>query len=98
MILNRQPLSLAEVKYYIKDSEEKKIVDYLKKFSNLDSKKASKIVEEIKALVNLKIKDEHIVKIIDFLPQDVEDVNRIFFDVRLTEEEINAILNITKNY
>jgi len=99
MILNKEQLSLAEVNHYIKDLDEKKVLsDYLKKFSPLDFKKAQKFKEEIRALNNPKIKDAEIVKILDFLPKDAEDVNKIFLEVALTEDEINAVLNIAKNY
>ena len=99
MIINRTPLTLAEVKSYIKDLDEKKTLsDYLKKFSELDTKKALKLKEEIQALNNPKIREENIVKIIDFLPRDSEDLNKIFLEVSLTEEEINALLEIVKKY
>lgn len=99
MIINKEHLTLAEVKSYIKNLEEKKTLDeYLKKFSEITKEKSLKLKEEIRALNNPKIKEEHIVKVVDLLPHDSEDVNKIFVDVSLTEEEINAILNITKGY
>lgn len=99
MILSRKPLSIAEVKVYIKDLDGKKpIIDYTKNFESLSKQDAEKLSKEIQALNNPKIKDEHIVKIVDFLPKDSEDINKIFIDVSLTEEESNAILNLVKNY
>ena len=44
----------------------------------------------------LKIKNEHIVKIVDLMPEDASDLNKIFTDVSLTEDETNKILDIIK--
>ncbi len=98
-ILNRTNVTLAEVQSIVKPLEEKQeLKDYLKKFTKLKKEKADKLIEEIKALDNIKIKEENIVKIADFIPKDAEDLNKIFTEVSLTEEEINAILEITKKY
>ena len=99
MIKNQKPLALAEVKDYLKDPEEsKEMISYLKKFTKLTKEKAHSLMEEIKALNNLKIKEEDVVKVADLVPKDAEDVNKIFSDVSLSEEEVNAILEITKKY
>jgi DNA-directed RNA polymerase subunit F len=99
MILNKKPLMLAEVKEYVADLEENKVMnDYLKSYTKLSKDKAITLAEEIKGLNNPKIKEEHIVKIVDLLPQDSEDLNKIFVEAVLTEEESNAILTIVKKY
>lgn len=97
MILSRKALSLAEVKEYRKEGAEKKPIDeYLAKFGKTSKDKGKKIAEEIAALNNPKIREEHIVKIVDMLPEDAEDLNKIFNEMGLTEEEANAILAIVK--
>ncbi|MBU0466199.1 MAG: hypothetical protein KJ718_02665 [Nanoarchaeota archaeon] len=99
MIHSKNPLTLAEVQDIVKPLEERQeIKAYLKKFTKLSKDKALKLKEEIKSLGNMKIKEEHIVKLIDFLPKDAEDVNKIFIDTSLTEEETNAILEIVNKY
>jgi|SRR3989338_674296 len=100
MITEKKPLTLAEVKEYLKDfDEENKVInDYLKAFSKLSKADADKLSAEIRALNNMKIREENIVKIADILPKEPEDVNKIFNDVSLTEEESNAILTIVKKY
>lgn len=99
MILNRTPLSLAQVKSYVKDLDTNKAIhSYLKAFGNLEKANAEKLAAELRALNNHKIREETIVKIIDFCPKDTEDINKIFTDVSLTEEEASAILSIVKNY
>jgi DNA-directed RNA polymerase subunit F len=38
------------------------------------------------------------VKIADFVPKTAEELNKIFTDVSLDEEECNKILEIVKDY
>ena len=99
MILNKTAMPLAYVKEYTKEVEETKpIVAYLKKFCKISKTDADKLAGDIRALDNHKIKEETIVKILDMLPRDTEDLNKIFLEVSLTEEEANAILALVKNY
>ena len=100
MILDRTPISLNEVEQIVKeipDSDRKEeIKEYLKKFLNTDEKQAKKIKEELEKLDLLKLKREHVIKIIDLLPEDASDLNKIFIDISLTEDETNKILDIIK--
>ena len=99
MILNKTPLALAEVKEHMKNVEETKpVMLYLKKFCKISKGDADKLAADVRALNNPKIREETIVKILDMLPRDAEDINKIFLDVSLTEEEINAILVLIKKY
>ncbi len=96
------PLSLAQVKEIVETidpegEETKEIRGYIKKFTKLSIDESNKIEEEIQSLEIEKIKREHIVKIIDLLPEDASDLNKIFVDVSLDENEINKILEVVKN-
>jgi len=98
-VLEKKPITLSEVKDIVKDLDERQnLKAYLKKFSSLTKDKAIKLKQELEKLNNLKIKEENIIKIIDFLPKDAEDLNKIFTEVTLTEAEINEILEIVKKY
>jgi len=100
MILERKPISLSEVAEILKDipdNEKKTQMElYLKKFLKIKPEKAKQIKEELESLDLLKMKNEHIVKIIDLMPEDASDLNKIFTDVSLTEDETNKILDIIK--
>lgn len=98
MILNSKPLSLPEVKEILGKTENEAMHTYLKEFCTLKKEDAEKLSSEIRALNNPKIGEMHIVKIVDFLPKDSEEVNKIFNDVSLSEEEANAISEIAKGY
>ena len=99
MILSKKPLTLAEVNSLVPKGEEKKpIHDYLKKFVQLSKEDAGKLLGDLVALNNPKLKEENLVKLVDFLPRDLEDVNKILNEANLSESEANAILEIVKKY
>ncbi len=98
-ILSKKPLAMAEAKSYVKEFENKKALeDYFKTFTKLKKDKAEQLLKELHELKSAKLKQEHIVKIIDFLPSDAEDLNKIVNDVSLTEDEANKILEIVGKY
>lgn len=99
MILSMKPLSLAEVRARIETGEEKHALhDYLKAYCKLSVEKARELEAQLVGLNNIKIKEEHIVKIVDLLPRDAEEVHKIFNDVSLDESDISAILGVVKEY
>ena len=98
-ILDRTPVTIAEVKERVKDMEEKQILkDYLKKFTKLSKSKTDELMKEIRALNNIRLREENIVKMADFLPKTSEELNKILTEVSLSEEETNAILAVTGKY
>jgi len=101
MILDRTPLNMNEVSEIMKGlpkSEKTEEMDlFLKKFLKAKPEQAKKIKEALEKLDLLKLKREHAVKIVDLLPEDVSDVNKIFTDISLNEDEINKLLEIIKN-
>lgn len=98
-ILDKTPITLAEVKERVKDLEEKQVLkDYLKKFTKLSKSKADELMKEVKSLNNIRLREENIVKMADFLPRTHEELNKILTEVSLSEEETNAILAVTGKY
>ncbi len=99
MILKMTPVHLEDVKELAGDLDSKpELRDYLKEFSKLDKKKADTLSESLRALGNLKMKEELIVKIVDLLPRDSDSLIKILNDVSLDEKEINDILTVVKEY
>jgi DNA-directed RNA polymerase subunit F len=100
MIKNTEPLSMAEVVEYIKRSEESEteIVGFIKKFNKLKAKEVKELRKEIEALEMMKIKPEYVIKIIDILPETVDELNKIFVDVSLEEDETKKILETIKKF
>jgi len=100
MIKNMVALSMAEVLEYIKkDSDsETEIKKFIKKFVNLKPEKAKEMRKKFEALDLMKMKPEHIAKIIDLIPEDSENLNKIFNDVNLNEDETKKILETNKEF
>lgn len=96
-IIEMKPLSMVEAKETLKEGEdEKDIAGFIKKFSKLSLKEAEKIRGELLSLEIMKIKEEHIAKIIDLMPEDNADLNKIFVDTSLDEDETSKILEVVK--
>ncbi len=99
-------MSLAEVKEHLEKQKEEKdgkitiMIDYIKKFSKLKPAECRKMKEELKGLDILKLRERQIVKIMDLLPEDAEDLHKIFVgeDISLDQNEINRILEVVKKY
>ncbi|HUW43346.1 MAG TPA: hypothetical protein VMV95_00040 [Bacillota bacterium] len=100
MIKNTTPLNMAEALEYIKkDSDsEVEIKKFIKKFVKLKIGDAKELGKKLENLDLMKIKPEHIVKIIDLLPEDSENLNKIFNDVSLNEDETKKILETIEEF
>ena len=100
MIKNNEPLSMAEaIEYAKKDSEAgKEIIGFIKKFTKLKPAEAKKLKKKLKELDLIKLNDKHIVKLVDFLPKDREEVNKIVVDANLNEDENKKILETIKEF
>lgn len=77
---------------------EQDIKPFIKKVIKISPNEAKKMREEIEKLGNIKIKQEHIAEIIDILPEDAQDIAKIFNDISLNENETSQILEIVKKY
>ena len=98
-IITSQPLTLAEVSELAGDTDkEKEVKIFIKKFTKMTAEKAKQMKEEITALNLLKLKEDSIIKIVDFKPSDATDLNKILADVSLDQEEVNKILDVVKKY
>jgi len=90
---------MAEALEYIKKGEgETDVVGFIKKFNKLKLKEAKELKQEIEKLNILKINPEYLVKIIDILPETEEDLNKIFIDTSLDEDERQKILETIKKF
>ncbi len=102
MIRERESKSLIEVKEILagmeKSEKVKELEVFIKKFIKMDKKSGEEIKKELEGLGLLKLKREHIVKIMDLLPEDAEDLNKIFTDISLDTNETQKILETIKKY
>lgn len=93
MIKNMTPLSMPESIKYVKEPEVKA---FIKKFTDLNEKKAEELRKKLEDLNLIKLNEKHISKIIDLMPEEKEDVQKILPDSNLDDEEKDAILNTIK--
>jgi len=99
VIIEQTPLTLAEVVELSGDSDkEKDVKSFIKKFNKMKVSDAKKMQEELRSLNILKLKEQHIVKIVDFMPEDISDLNKLIDDVSLDSDETSKILDVVKKY
>lgn len=101
MIKERTPMTMYEVKELAESLKEtdktKDIIAFVKKFGELDEKKAKKLKQELENLELIKLKRADIIKIVDILPENAIELNKIFTEVSLDADEISKILDAIKN-
>lgn len=94
-----KPLDMQEVVEIIGDREDKKdVIGFVKKFSKIKLEAARKLKAELESLGIVKMSEKDVAKVIDFLPEDASDINKIFTDISLDEDETNKILEVVKKY
>jgi len=76
--------------------EQKNALEHLRKFSKAPEKKYEKMVEELRGIE--KLKERHIVSILNFMPDNQNELRVLFANERLvlTEDDKKKILKIVK--
>jgi|TARA_B100001971_G_scaffold194846_1_gene201217 DNA-directed RNA polymerase subunit F len=99
MIKNNQLLSIAEISEYVKkDKDNEEFFRFMKNFVKLNPKQAKELRKKIEELKLMKVRSEHLIKIIDLMPEDEEDLNKIFIDVSLDKDETKKVLDTVKEF
>ena len=93
MIDHKEPLSMIEAIEYSKNKEVK---SFAKNFSSIKEGKIKELRKKLQELNFMKLNQKHISKILDFLPEDKEDLNKILVDVNLDENETTKLLETIK--
>jgi DNA-directed RNA polymerase subunit F len=108
-IVGRVPVSLAELKAELtaihkRDGEPSfragKTMDYINHFKPLSKVAASELSKKLVALDIPRLKEEHIVKLVDLLPVSVDDVKVILqgYALTVTKENMSKIVDVVKEY
>jgi DNA-directed RNA polymerase subunit F len=100
MIKNSEPLSMTEAQEYfdVKSEQGAKAHAFVKKFSNLNVKDSKEMRNKLNELNFVKLNNSQIVKIIELLPENSEEIDKIFTEVNLDEDETKKILDIVKQF
>ncbi|HDN90847.1 MAG TPA: DNA-directed RNA polymerase subunit F [Candidatus Aenigmarchaeota archaeon] len=103
-VLEEKYVPLAKVKEIIEknklDLHEVNIaLEHATQFSKLKGKEAEKLMKELKES-GVKLKEKAIVKIVDLLPKDEEELKILIEGIqpKLSEDERKKILEIVKKY
>ncbi|MCK5016900.1 MAG: hypothetical protein KAS32_07490 [Candidatus Peribacteraceae bacterium] len=104
-IKNEKVISWSEAKKILSDKEknkelvyeQKNALDHLRKFCKLPETKSKKIIEELGTMENLK--ERHIVGILNFLPENLDELRTLFSNDRivLSEDDSKKIVKIVKD-
>ena len=98
-IKEETPITMAEVVALAGDSDKgKEIKKFIKNFNKMPVEKAKEMKEELGALDLIKLKEASIVKIIDFMPTDASELNKILVEVSLDQDEVTKILDVVGKF
>jgi DNA-directed RNA polymerase subunit F len=106
-IIEEKPITLVEVKKSVKKIEKRdedlnyltgRTKDYADNFAKLSQKSETELIEKINALNLTRLKEEHIVKIVDFLPKTVEELRVVLqaYPLSLPKKDEEAIVKTVK--
>jgi len=96
MIKKSEPMSASEAVEYME--KEDPLKGFLQKFVHLKPEKAKELKGKIEEMDMVKLNEKHISKLIDLLPRDKEELNKILVDASLSEDEANKLLETIKPY
>ncbi|MDP2672367.1 MAG: hypothetical protein Q8O84_00975 [Nanoarchaeota archaeon] len=97
MIIKSTPISASESKEYF-GKEHENLKSFINKFTELNAKQSKDFREKLEALNLMKLNEKNISKVIDIMPSTLEEMNKIFTDISLDENEANKILDIVKQF
>ncbi|MBN1924172.1 MAG: hypothetical protein JW791_05465 [Nanoarchaeota archaeon] len=104
-VLNEEFVTKSEVKDILSgkkdlEMEQKLTKEHVKSYKKLTPAKVQKLKEELKALSISKLKEEIVIKIIDIMPGDKDDLNAVLQMgvIPFTDEEIEKIFEVVKPY
>jgi DNA-directed RNA polymerase subunit F len=106
-IISETPLSMVDAADKLKAIKKReteignratKSFEYLTAFVHVDKKKADDLASKIVALNIPRLRDRHIVKIIDMMPQDLDGLKIIFTgdNITIKPEDLKRILDVIK--
>jgi DNA-directed RNA polymerase subunit F len=100
MIKNSEPVCMVKALELMKHSgtENAELIAFVGKFSTLKPAETKKMGERLRELKIIKMNKEQEVKIIDLLPENSIDLNKIFVDINLDEDETKNILGVVKEF
>lgn len=108
-IINETPIPMAQVKEELeriktRDNElnfrANKTQEYLDQFVSINTKTAEEITKKISKLAVPRLKENHIYKIIDIMPQTVNELKIILqgYSITVSAENMKKIMDVIEEY
>ena len=108
-VVDKMPIGLAELKDELtkiqaRDEElgfrSGKTLEYVNSFGTLSLADFIKLKDEVSKLDIPRLKDEHVVKIVDFLPKSVADLDVLLqgYPITITKENQKKIVDVVKAF
>jgi len=110
-LIQESPISLAEIKEKLHEVESRdkekvlsfrgnKVRDYLNKVVKIDKKTALELKQKLLSLDIPRLKDRQIIKIVDMLPEDIEELRAVFTGevTTITQENLEKIVEAVKPF
>ncbi len=108
-IINETPISMAQVKEALekikaRDNElnfrANKTQEYLDQFVSIDAKTTEEITKKINKLAIPRLKENHIYKIIDLMPETVNELKILLqgYSITVSAENMKKIAEIIEEY
>jgi len=108
-IIDEKPISISQLKEELKDIKKRdeeltfrsaKVNEQLESLKILKSKEVEDIYKKVEKLNIPRLKEAHILKIIDLLPENISDLKNITqgYGLAITNENLEKILNAMEDY
>jgi DNA-directed RNA polymerase subunit F len=108
-IVGKEPMSLSELKIELANIQKRdgepsfragKTIEYINHFKPLTKTASKEFSKKLNDLEIPRLKEEHIVKIIDLLPQTADEVKVILqgYALTVTKENMTKIVDVVKEY
>ncbi len=105
--IEEKPLSLVDAKEILRNIEKRdkdlnylsnKVREYLDAFVALTPQKKEELFSKLNELSLTRLKEEHMAKIIDFLPQSVDELRVVFqaYPLSLPKKDQESIVQVIK--
>jgi len=89
---------MAEATEYVDKTSGAEVLAFIKKFTGISAKDGKEMREKITSLGSIKIDERSVGKIIDLMPENKEELNKILVGISLEDDEIKSILDIVKEF
>lgn len=107
--VEEKPVSLVDVKELVKDLEKRdgtlsyastKVKEYLEQFVTLSQPKKEDLHKKLVDLKLTRLREEHFVKIIDFLPATAQELKVVLqaYPLSLSKKDQESILEVVKQF